>query len=52
MQEALGAEFVKLFLAVKRHEVDKAKAAIGGYETPEFNNRVDAWEWNEYFEFL
>jgi glutamine synthetase len=52
MQEALGAEFVKLFVAVKRHEVDKAKAAIEGYETPEFNNRVDAWEWNEYFEFL
>jgi glutamine synthetase len=52
IQEALGAEFVKLFVAVKRHEVDKAKAAIGGYETPEFNNRVDAWEWNEYFEFL
>ena len=52
MQEALGAEFVKLFMAVKRHEVDKAKAAIAVYDTPAFHDRVDAWEWNEYFEFL
>jgi glutamine synthetase len=52
MQEALGAEFIKLFVAVKRHEIDKAKAAIAVYDTPEFHHRVDAWEWNEYFEFL
>jgi glutamine synthetase len=52
MQEALGAEFVKLFVAVKRHEVDKAKAAIAVYDTPAFHDRVDPWEWNEYSEFL
>jgi glutamine synthetase len=52
MQEALGAEFCKLFVAVKRHEIGKAKAAIKDYGTPEFDNRVDSWEQNEYFEFL
>ncbi len=52
MKEALGAEFVKLFVAVKRHELSKAKAAIADYGTAEFNNRVDEWERNEYFEFL
>jgi glutamine synthetase len=52
MREALGSEFVKLFLAVKRHEITKAAAAITNYSTPEFHNCVDGWERQEYFEFL
>jgi glutamine synthetase len=52
MREALGSEFVKLFLAVKRHETNKAAAAIANYGTPEFHNCVDDWERQEYFEFL
>ncbi len=52
MKEALGAEFVKLFVAVKRHEINKAKTVIHDYDTPEFNDRVDDWERDEYFEFL
>ena len=52
LQEALGSEFVKLFLAVKRHETNKAAAAIANYNTPEFHNGVDDWERREYFEFL
>jgi glutamine synthetase len=52
MQEALGPEFVKLFLAVKRFEIGNARATIEDYDTPEFHNRVDDWEINEYFEFL
>lgn len=52
MKEALGPELVKLFVAVKRHEINKAKAAIQDYGTLEFNDRVDDWERNEYFEFL
>jgi glutamine synthetase len=52
MKEALGAEFVKLFVAVKRHEINKAKTVIRDYDTPEFNERVDDWERDEYFEFL
>lgn len=52
LKDALGPELVKLFVAVKRHEIGKAKAAIQDYDSPEFNNRVDEWERNEYFEFL
>jgi glutamine synthetase len=52
MKEALGPEFVKLFVAVKRHEINKAKTVIHDYGAPEFNDRVDDWERDEYFEFL
>jgi glutamine synthetase len=49
--EGLGPELIKLFVAVKRHEIAKAKAAIADYDTPAFNDRVDDWEVDEYFEF-
>ncbi|MEW5956559.1 MAG: glutamine synthetase family protein [Chloroflexota bacterium] len=52
MTDMLGAEFVKLFVAVKRHEINKAKTVIDDYGTPDFNQRVDDWERDEYFEFL
>jgi glutamine synthetase len=52
LRAALGEEFIKLFVAVKRHEIGKAKSAIADYESPDFNNTVDEWERNEYFEFL
>jgi glutamine synthetase len=52
LNEALGPEFVKLFLAVKRHETNKAATAIGNYSTPEFHHSVHDWERQEYFEFL
>jgi glutamine synthetase len=52
LREALGEEFVKLFVAVKRHEIGKARAAIQSFDTPDFNNTVDQWERDELFEFL
>jgi glutamine synthetase len=52
LRAALGEEFVKLFVAVKRHEIGKARAAIPDYDSPDFNNTVHEWERNEYFEFL
>ncbi len=52
LQDALGAEFIQLFTAVKRHEIAKAKQAIADYGAPEFVKRVDEWERSEYFEFL
>lgn len=52
LRAALGEEFIKLFVAVKRHEIGKAKAAIADYDSPGFNNTVHEWERNEYFEFL
>ena len=52
LRTALGEEFVRLFIAVKRHEIAKAQAAISGYGTPEFRDTVDPWERDELFEFL
>jgi glutamine synthetase len=52
LRAALGEEFIHLFLAVKRHEIGKAKTAIPNYDSPEFSNTVHEWERNEYFEFL
>jgi len=49
---SLGEEFVKLFVAVKRHEIGKAKAAIPEYDQPTFLDMVTDWERSEYFEFL
>jgi glutamine synthetase len=52
LREALGEEFIKLFVAVKRHEIGKAREAIPYFDTPEFPARVDPWERDELFEFL
>ena len=52
LRAALGEEFIKLFLAVKRHEIGKARAAIPEYDSPGFNQAVHEWERSEYFEFL
>lgn len=52
MRSALGEEFVHLFLAVKRHEIEKARKNVSDYDAADFNQRVDPWEVEEYFEFL
>ena len=52
LRGALGEEFVKLFVAVKRHEIGKARAAIANFDTPDFRNHADPWERAELFEFL
>jgi glutamine synthetase len=52
LRAALGEEFVKLFVAVKRHEIGKARAAIANFDTPSFRDTVDDWERDELFEFL
>ncbi len=48
----LAPEFVKLVLAVKKFEVETAKAQFKDYGTIAFNQRVDPWEWDYYMEFL
>jgi glutamine synthetase len=45
-------EFVHLFLAVKRHESEKARAAIPEYGTAEWPDVVTAWERDNLFECL
>jgi len=52
LREMLGEEFIKLFIAVKRHEIGKANVAIKDFESPTFGDIVDPWERNELFEFL
>lgn len=52
LRAALGEEFIKLFVAVKRHELGKARAAIADFDSPDFNQTVHEWERSEYFEFL
>jgi glutamine synthetase len=52
LRTELGEEFIKLFIAVKRHEIGKAKGAIVDYDSPDFKNTVYDWERAEYFEFL
>jgi glutamine synthetase len=52
IREALGEEFIKLFIAIKRHEIAKAKEAIANYDSPEFLDQVHDWERREFFEFL
>lgn len=52
MRAALGAEFIQLFTAVKRHEIAKAEKGCVDFTAADFNDRVDPWEVSEYFEFL
>jgi len=52
IQEFFGPDFMKVWIAVKSHEIAQAKANITDYGTPQFFNRIDPWEWIHYFEFL
>jgi glutamine synthetase len=52
LQAVLDPEFIKLVLAVKRFEVETAKARFADYGTPAFNNRVDSWEWDYFMELI
>ena len=52
LRAALGEEFVKLFVAVKRHEVATARVAVDDYDSPGFGDSVSAWERAAYFELL
>jgi glutamine synthetase len=48
----LGEEFMKLFMAVKRFECDKARQANPEYDTPDWPNTVTDWERANLFEYL
>ncbi|HEX6508928.1 MAG TPA: glutamine synthetase family protein [Chloroflexota bacterium] len=52
LQEYLGHEFMQLFLAVKRHEIAKAREAVEEYGTEEWPNTVTDWERQNLFEYL
>lgn len=46
--DALGAEFIQVFTAVKRHELAKARRAVAGFDEASFHDRIDPWERREY----
>jgi glutamine synthetase len=48
----LGEELIRLFLAVKRHEVAKAAEHARDYGADDWADRVDDFEVGELFEFL
>lgn len=50
--EALGAEFIRTYLLVKRFDIAKARLACPDYGTPEWMGRVDPYEWREYGELI
>ncbi|WP_461210684.1 glutamine synthetase family protein [Desulfocurvus sp. DL9XJH121] len=52
LHSVLHPEFIKLVTAVKKFEVANAREHLKDYGTPEFNNRVDPWEWDYYMELL
>jgi len=48
LMQAFHPEFVKAFLALKRHEVKKAREAVPSYGTSEWHNDVTDWERNQF----
>jgi hypothetical protein len=48
----MGEELIRLFLAVKRHEVAKATEHARDYGADDWTDRVDEFEVVELFEFL
>jgi glutamine synthetase len=52
IRDALGQEFIQVFLAVKRHEIAKARRVIADFDQPDFLQRVDPWELAELLPVL
>jgi glutamine synthetase len=48
LRAAFHPEFVKAFLALKRHEVAKAGAAVPDYGTPDWHDEVTDWERDQF----
>jgi glutamine synthetase len=52
LHQFLGDEFIQLFLAVKNHEIAKARDALPEYGTPEWPSVVTEWERQNMLEYL
>jgi glutamine synthetase len=44
-------EFTKAFVALKRHEIEKARSAVPNYGTEEWHNEVTDWERDQFMFF-
>jgi glutamine synthetase len=51
LREAFAPEFTRAFLALKRHEVAKARAAVEGYGSAEWHAQVTDWERDQLLVF-
>lgn len=48
LRRAFHPEFVRAFLALKRHEVEKARGAVPSYGTSEWHDQVTDWERDQF----
>jgi glutamine synthetase len=48
----LGEEFITLFLAVKRFEIDRARQSVSEYDSAQWPDLVTDWERETLFEYL
>ena len=48
LRSAFHPEFVKAFLALKRHEIEKARAANPGYGGDDWHDQVTDWERDQF----
>jgi glutamine synthetase len=48
LRQAFHPEFVKAFLALKRHEIEKARRAVPNYGTSEWHDEVTDWEREQF----
>jgi glutamine synthetase len=48
LRQAFHPEFTKAFLALKRHEIDKARSAVPEYGTGEWHDHVSDWERSQF----
>lgn len=51
LRNAFAPEFVKAFLALKRHELEKARSAVPGYGGSEWHDQVTDWERDQFLFF-
>jgi glutamine synthetase len=45
---AFHPEFVRAFLVLKRHEIEKARAAVPGYGTDAWHGEITDWERDQF----
>ena len=50
--ELLGHAFIETYVAVKRWDAEKCRRRCPDYCSPEWNRRIDPYEWEEYSELI
>jgi glutamine synthetase len=48
LRDAFDPAFVRAFLALKRHEIEKARAANPGYGGDQWHDQVTQWERDQF----